>query len=51
MDVLGKDAFSIQFHPEACPGPHDAAPLFDRFQKMVEGKLDGMLPLSKRGVA
>ena len=51
MDVLGKEAFSVQFHPEACPGPHDAAPLFDRFQNMIERKLDGLLPLSKRGVA
>ena len=26
-----KDAFSFQGHPEASPGPHDVAPLFDRF--------------------
>jgi carbamoyl-phosphate synthase small subunit len=24
-------AFGVQYHPEAAPGPHDAAPLFDRF--------------------
>jgi carbamoyl-phosphate synthase small subunit len=24
-------AFSFQGHPEASPGPHDVAPLFDRF--------------------
>jgi carbamoyl-phosphate synthase small subunit len=35
LDVVGKPAFSIQFHPEACPGPHDAAPLFDRFSAVV----------------
>tara|TARA_Y100001970_G_scaffold93661_2_gene118033 strand:- start:37678 stop:39012 length:1335 start_codon:yes stop_codon:yes gene_type:complete len=35
LDLLDKPAFTIQFHPEACPGPHDASPLFDRFQKMV----------------
>jgi carbamoyl-phosphate synthase small subunit len=23
--------FSVQYHPEASPGPHDAEPLFDRF--------------------
>ena len=28
-------AFSVQYHPEACPGPHDAAPLFDRFQELL----------------
>ncbi|WP_438314945.1 glutamine-hydrolyzing carbamoyl-phosphate synthase small subunit [Candidatus Caldatribacterium sp. SIUC1] len=28
--------FSVQFHPEACPGPHDTAYLFDRFIRMVE---------------
>ncbi|MEI6157879.1 MAG: carbamoyl phosphate synthase small subunit, partial [Atribacterota bacterium] len=28
--------FSVQFHPEAAPGPHDTAYLFDRFIEMVE---------------
>ena len=28
-------AFSVQYHPEACPGPHDAAPLFDRFRALL----------------
>ena len=35
LDLLDKPAFTIQFHPEACPGPHDASPLFDRFQNLV----------------
>ena len=35
LDLLDKPAFTIQFHPEACPGPHDASPLFDRFQQIV----------------
>ncbi len=26
-----RPVFSVQYHPEAAPGPHDAAPLFDRF--------------------
>lgn len=30
-------AFSVQFHPEACAGPHDTAFLFDRFLAMMEG--------------
>ena len=29
-------AFSFQGHPEASPGPHDVAPLFDRFIGMIE---------------
>lgn len=29
--------FSVQYHPEACPGPHDAQYLFDRFIKLVAG--------------
>jgi len=29
-------AFSFQGHPEASPGPHDVAPLFDRFVSMME---------------
>ena len=39
LDLLGKPAFTIQFHPEACPGPHDASPLFDRFQGIVADHL------------
>jgi len=30
-------AFSVQYHPEASPGPHDADYLFDEFLKAVEG--------------
>ena len=28
-------AFSVQYHPESCPGPHDSAYLFNRFREMV----------------
>jgi carbamoyl-phosphate synthase small subunit len=31
-----KAAFSFQGHPEASPGPHDAAPLFDHFLDLIE---------------
>jgi carbamoyl-phosphate synthase small subunit len=31
------DAFSVQFHPEAAPGPNDASSLFDRFASVVGG--------------
>jgi carbamoyl-phosphate synthase small subunit len=30
-------AFSVQYHPEAAAGPHDAAYLFDRFADLLEG--------------
>jgi len=30
-------AFSVQYHPESCPGPHDSAYLFDEFKKLVCG--------------
>lgn len=29
-------AFTVQYHPEASPGPHDSNPLFDKFLTMVE---------------
>jgi carbamoyl-phosphate synthase small subunit len=29
--------FSVQYHPEACPGPHDLGYLFARFRALVEG--------------
>lgn len=32
---INKPAFSFQGHPEASPGPHDAAPLFDHFIKLI----------------
>src|SRR5688572_1153524 len=31
-------AFSVQYHPEASPGPHDAAYLFDAFVEMMKSK-------------
>jgi carbamoyl-phosphate synthase small subunit len=31
------DAFSVQYHPEASPGPHDARYLFTRFRELVDG--------------
>jgi len=33
-----KDAFSFQGHPEASPGPHDAAPLFDHFIELISAR-------------
>ena len=36
-----KDAFSFQGHPEASPGPHDAAPLFDHFIELIAARAQG----------
>jgi len=36
VEVLDAPAFSVQYHPEASPGPHDARPLFARFVGMME---------------
>lgn len=33
---IGKKIFTVQFHPEACPGPQDSSYLFDRFLNMME---------------
>ncbi|WP_018612885.1 glutamine-hydrolyzing carbamoyl-phosphate synthase small subunit [Segetibacter koreensis] len=34
--VKGKKAFSVQYHPESFPGPHDSRYLFDEFIEMVK---------------
>lgn len=36
MHYLGKNVFSVQFHPEACAGPMDSNFLFDEFINMME---------------
>ena len=36
LRLVGKPVFSVQFHPEAAPGPHDAHPLFARFFEIME---------------
>ncbi|HET9228407.1 MAG TPA: glutamine-hydrolyzing carbamoyl-phosphate synthase small subunit [Thermoanaerobaculia bacterium] len=33
--VTGRPVFSVQYHPEAAPGPHDAAQVFDQFLQHV----------------
>lgn len=38
LAYIGKNIFTVQFHPEACPGPQDSAYLFDRFIQMMGGK-------------
>ena len=36
LRLVDGPAFSVQFHPEAAAGPHDAAPLFQRFVDLME---------------
>jgi carbamoyl-phosphate synthase small subunit len=35
FDIAGRPIFSVQYHPEAAPGPHDSVGLFDRFLRAV----------------
>ncbi|MGV9414790.1 glutamine-hydrolyzing carbamoyl-phosphate synthase small subunit [Nocardia sp. NPDC003693] len=37
VQLVSGRAFSVQYHPEAAAGPHDAAYLFDRFSALMEG--------------
>lgn len=36
LSYVGKQIFTVQFHPEACSGPQDSNLLFERFLKMME---------------
>lgn len=38
MRVRGARAFSVQYHPEAGPGPHDSRYLFNQFANVMDGK-------------
>jgi carbamoyl-phosphate synthase small subunit len=38
FDVAGRPVYSVQYHPEAAPGPHDSVGLFDRFLRAVAGR-------------
>jgi carbamoyl-phosphate synthase small subunit len=65
LRVRGANAFSVQYHPEAGPGPHDSVYLFDQFAGLMastkgqsgftRGQLTGYetvgLPTIERGVA
>ncbi|WDF83837.1 carbamoyl phosphate synthase small subunit [Lacticaseibacillus pabuli] len=35
LQLAGHQAFSVQFHPDAAPGPHDYVDLFDQFKTMI----------------
>ena len=38
LAYIGKNIFTVQFHPEACPGPQDSGYLFDRFIDMMNNR-------------
>lgn len=40
LAYIGKNIFTVQFHPEACPGPQDSGYLFDRFIDMMNNRED-----------
>ncbi|MEU2349949.1 glutamine-hydrolyzing carbamoyl-phosphate synthase small subunit [Modestobacter sp. NPDC049651] len=41
LRLIEAPAFSVQFHPEAAAGPHDAQPLFQRFVDLMAASKDG----------
>jgi carbamoyl-phosphate synthase small subunit len=36
MELISVPAFSVQYHPESCAGPHDASYLFQRFVDLMQ---------------
>ena len=36
MRMKNRNVFSVQYHPEASPGPHDSRYLFDEFVEMIK---------------
>ncbi|MGH3781042.1 MAG: glutamine amidotransferase-related protein, partial [Pseudonocardiaceae bacterium] len=44
---LETPAFSVQYHPEAAAGPHDAAYLFDRFCQLMSQNRGSRKPNSE----
>ena len=41
LQCVDSPAFSVQYHPEAAAGPHDAAYLFDRFVDLMRSVKEG----------
>ena len=49
MAFLDYPAFSVQYHPEAAPGPHDSSYLFEAFSRLMDGR-DDYLDIEVRDV-
>ena len=45
ISLLDVPAFSVQYHPEAAPGPHDARYLFSAFMRLMDGRSDYLRPV------
>jgi carbamoyl-phosphate synthase small subunit len=41
LELIDRPAFSVQYHPEASPGPHDSRHLFERFAALMERASQG----------
>jgi carbamoyl-phosphate synthase small subunit len=46
--IKGKPAFSVQYHPEAAPGPHDAAYLFDDFLENIRQRVNSSMTIGAK---
>ncbi|MCA9322829.1 MAG: carbamoyl phosphate synthase small subunit, partial [Planctomycetes bacterium] len=42
MSLPDRTAFSVQYHPEASPGPHDSIHLFRRFRALMDRQAAGV---------
>jgi len=48
LRAVGRDAFSVQFHPEAAPGPSDSLHLFAAFRERMLARRRLTAPLKER---
>lgn len=49
MECREDRVFSVQYHPESCPGPQDSAYLFERFTEMCRQNRPADTPLTQKG--
>lgn len=50
LQCTGRRAFSVQYHPEAGPGPHDSRYLFRRFADLMDGTDDASTLMARDGL-
>jgi carbamoyl-phosphate synthase small subunit len=51
MRCLDVPAFSVQYHPEAAPGPHDSSGLFAEFRDLMDGRPSAVTVPAREGAA